>query len=140
MAQIQGSAVTMQIRESGTTGGYLNVVCETTSSLSGSASVSTEVTKCNTLTSVASPTITFSVEGIAETAPSAGQVSLEQMLGWFTAKTLLDIKYEDPEGTGVNFYVQGSGYMTEFGITSPSEGNVSFTASFQLTGSIDVTP
>jgi polyisoprenoid-binding protein YceI len=140
MAQIQGSSVTMQIRESGTTGGYLNVVCETTSSLSGSASVSTEVTKCNTLTSVASPTITFSVEGIAETAPSAGQVSVEQLLGWFTAKTLLDIKYEDPEGTGVNFYVQGSGYMTEFGITSPSEGNVSFTASFQLTGSIDVTP
>jgi hypothetical protein len=140
MAQIQGSSVTMQLRESGTTGGYLNVVCETTSSLSGSASVSTEVTKCNTLTSVASPTITFAVEGIAETVPSAGQVSLEQMLGWFTAKTLLDIKYEDPEGTGVNFYVQGSGYMTEFGITSPSEGNVSFTASFQLTGSIDVTP
>jgi len=140
MAQIQGSSVTMQLRESGTTGGYLNVVCETTSSLSGSASVSTEVTKCNTLTSVASPTITFAVEGIAETVPSAGQVSLEQMLGWFTAKTLLDIKYEDPEGSGVNFYVQGSGYMTEFGITSPSEGNVSFTASFQLTGSIDVTP
>jgi hypothetical protein len=140
MAQIQGSAVTMQIRESGTTGGYLNVVCETTSSLSGSASVSTEVTKCNTLTSVASPTITFAVEGIAETAPSAGQVSVEQLLGWFTAKSLLDIKYEDPEGGGTNFYVQGTGYMTEFGITSPSEGNVSFTASFQLTGSIDVTP
>ena len=67
-------------------------------------------------------------------------MSVEQLLGWFTAKTLLDIKYEDPEGNGVNFYVQGSGYMTEFGITSPSEGNVSFTASFQLTGSIDVTP
>jgi len=140
MAQIQGSSVTMQLRENGTTGGYLNVVCETTSSLSGSASVSTEVTKCNTLTSVASPTITFAVEGIAETSPSAGQVSIEQLLGWFTAKTLLDIKYEDPEGTGVNFYVQGTGYMTEFGITSPSEGNVSFTASFQLTGTIDVTP
>jgi polyisoprenoid-binding protein YceI len=140
MGQIQGSSVTMQLRENGSTGAYLNVVCETTSSLSGSASVSTEVTKCNTLTSVASPTITFAVEGIAETSPSAGQVSIEQLLGWFTAKTLLDIKYEDPEGTGVNFYVQGSGYMTEFGITSPSEGNVSFTASFQLTGSIDVTP
>jgi polyisoprenoid-binding protein YceI len=140
MAQIQGSTVTLQLRESGTTGSYLNVVCETTSSLSGTTSVSTEVTKCNTLTSVASPTITFSVEGIAETSPSAGQVSLEIMLGWFAAKTLLDIKYEDPEGGGTNFYVQGNGYMTEFGITSPSEGNVSFTASFQLTGTIDVTP
>jgi hypothetical protein len=140
MAQIQGSSVTLQLRESGTTGSYLNVVCETTSSLSGSASVSTEVTKCSTLTSVASPTVTFAVEGIAETSPSAGQVSIEQLLGWFTGKTLLDIKYEDPEGGGTNFYVQGSGYMTEFGITSPSEGNVSFTASFQLTGTIDVTP
>ena len=140
MGQIQGSSVTMQLRENGSTGAYLNVVCETTSSLSGSASVSTEVTKCNTLTSVASPTITFAVEGIAETSPSAGQVSIEQLLGWFTAKSLLDILYEDPEGGGTNFYVQGTGYMTEFGITSPSEGNVSFTASFQLTGSIDVTP
>jgi polyisoprenoid-binding protein YceI len=140
MAQIQGSSVTMQLRESGTTGGYLNVVCETTSSLSGSASVSTEVTKCNTLTSVASPTVTFSVEGIAETSPDSAQVSINQLLGWFTAKTLLDIVYEDPEGDGTNFYVQGSGYMTEFGITAPSEGNVSFTASFQLTGNIDVIP
>ena len=140
MAQIQGSSVTMQLRENGSTGAYLNVVCETTSSLSGSASVSTEVTKCNTLTSVASPTITFSVEGIAETSPTSDQVSINQLLGWFTAKSLLDIVYEDPEADGTNFYVQGTGYMTEFGITSPSEGNVSFTASFQLTGSIDVTP
>lgn len=140
MAQIAGSSVTLQIKESGSTGGYLNVVCETTSSLSGSASVSTEVTKCNTLTSVSSPTITFSVEGIAETSPSAGQVSIEQLLGWFTAKTTLDIKYEDPESSGTNFYVQGLGFMTEFGITSPAEGNVSFTASFQLTGTIDITP
>lgn len=140
MAQIAGSSVTLQIKESGSTGGYLNVVCETTSSLSGSASVSTEVTKCNTLTSVSSPTITFSVEGIAETSPSSGQVSIEQLLGWFTAKTTLDIKYEDPESSGTNFYVQGLGFMTEFGITSPAEGNVSFTASFQLTGTIDITP
>jgi hypothetical protein len=140
MAQIQGSSVTLQLRQNGTTGSYSNVVCETTSSLSGSASVSTEVTKCNTYTSVSSPTITFAVEGIAETTPSAGQVSIEQLLSWFTGKNLLDIKYEDPESAGTNFYVQGTGYITEFGITSPTEGNVSFTASFQLTGTIDTTP
>ena len=140
MAQIQGSSVTLQLRQNGTTGAYSNVVCETTSSLSGSASVSTEVTKCNTYTSVSSPTITFAVEGIAETTPSAGQVSIEELLSWFTGKNLLDIKYEDPESSGTNFYVQGTGYITEFGITSPTEGNVSFTASFQLTGTIDTTP
>jgi polyisoprenoid-binding protein YceI len=140
MAQIQGSSVTLQLRENGNTGSYLNVVCETTSSLSGSTSVSTEITKCSTLTSVANPTMTFSVEGIAETNPTAGQVSIEQLLAWFTGKTLLDIKYEDPENGGTNFYIQGSGYMTEFGITSPSEGNVSFTGTFQISGTIDITP
>jgi hypothetical protein len=140
MGQIQGTSVSLQIRQNGTTGDYLNVVCETTSSLSGSASVTTAVTKCNTITSVSAPTITFAVEGVAETSPSAGQVSVENMLGWFQGNTLLDIKYEDPEGSGTNFYVQGTGYMTEFGITSPSEGAVTFTASFQLTGSIDIIP
>jgi hypothetical protein len=140
MAQIQGTSVSLQLRENGTTGAYLNVVCETTSSLSGSASVTTAVTKCNTITSVSAPTVTFAVEGVAETSPSAGQVSVENMLGWFQGNTLLDIKYEDPEGGGTNFYVQGTGYMTEFGITSPAEGAVTFTASFQLTGSIDIIP
>ena len=140
MAQIQGTSVSLQLRENGTTGAYLNVVCETTSSLSGSASVTTAVTKCNTITSVSAPTVTFAVEGVAETSPTAGQVSVENMLGWFQGNTLLDIKYEDPEGGGTNFYVQGTGYMTEFGITSPAEGAVTFTASFQLTGSIDIIP
>jgi hypothetical protein len=140
MGQIQGTSVSLQIRQNGTTGDYLNVVCETTSSLSGSASVTTAVTKCNTITSVSAPTVTFAVEGVAETSPSAGQVSVENMLGWFQGNTLLDIKYEDPEGDGTNFYVQGTGYMTEFGITSPAEGAVTFTASFQLTGSIDIIP
>lgn len=140
MAQIQGTSVTLQLKDNGSTGDYLNVVCETTSSFSGSASVTTAVTKCNTITSVSAPTVTFSVEGIAESNPSSGQVSVEMLLGWFQANTLLAIKYEDPEGTGTNFYVQGTGYMTEFGITSPAEGAVTFTASFQLTGSIDITP
>jgi hypothetical protein len=140
MAQIQGTSVSLQLRENGTTGAYLNVVCETTSSLSGSASVTTAVTKCNTITSVSAPTVTFAVEGVAETSPTSGQVSVENMLGWFQGNTLLDIKYEDPEGSGTNFYIQGTGYMTEFGITSPAEGAVTFTASFQLTGSIDITP
>ena len=99
-----------------------------------------KITKCNTITSVSAPTITFAVEGVAETSPSAGQVSVENMLGWFQGNTLLDIKYEDPEGGGTNFYVQGTGYMTEFGITSPAEGAVTFTESFQLTGSIDIIP
>jgi hypothetical protein len=140
MAAILGSSVTLQLRENGSTGAYSNVICETSSSYDGTASVTTTVTKCNTVTAVSSPTGTFSVDGIFETSPSAGQVSAEQMNAWFHANTLLDIKYEDPESTGTNFYIQGTGYMTAFNITSPAEGNVTFTAAFQMTGTIDVTP
>jgi polyisoprenoid-binding protein YceI len=140
MATIQGTSVTLQLKENGSTGDFLNVVCETTSSLSGSASVTTAVTKCNTITSVSAPTVTFSVEGIAETSPDSGQVSVNMLLSWFQANALLDIVYEDPEGDGSNFYINGTGYITEFGITSPAEGAVTFTASFQLTGSINVIP
>lgn len=140
MAAIQGADVTLQLRESGTTGAYLNVVCETTSSLSGSANVTTTVTKCSTDTAVSSPVYTFSVEGVAETSPTSGQVSLEQLLTWFNSNSKVDIKYEDPESGGTNFFIQGEGYITEFGITSPAEGSVSFTASFQLTGAVDLIP
>ena len=140
MGQIQGTDVTLQLRESGTTGAYLNVVCETNSDMKGSASVKTEVTKCSTLTSVSAPVVSFSVDGIAETAPSAGQVSIETLNTWFMNNTLLDIKYENPEGAGTDFYLQGTCYMTDFGITSPAEGSVGFSASFQMTGTIDTTP
>jgi hypothetical protein len=140
MGAILGSSVTLQLKENSSTGAYLNVVCETSSSYDGSASVTTTVTKCSTLTAVSAPTGTFSVDGVAETSPSAGQVSLEQLNSWFHANTLLDIKYENPEGAGTDFYIQGSGYMTAFNITSSAEGNVTFTASFQMTGTIDTTP
>lgn len=140
MAQIQGTDVTLQLRENGTTGAYLNVVCETNSDMKGSASVKTEVTKCSTLTSVSAPVINFSVDGIAETAPTADQVSIETLLTWFVNNTLLDVKYENPEGAGTDYHLQGTCYMTDFGITSPAEGSVGFSASFQMTGTIDTTP
>jgi predicted secreted protein len=140
MGQITGKDVTLQIRVQGSTGAYADVICETTSSFSGSASVTTAVTKCNTVSTVSSPTVTFSVEGVAENAPMDGQVSIEQLLSWFQTNALLDIKYENPESNGTNFYIQGFGYITEFGITAPAEGAVTFTASFQLTGSIDIIP
>jgi hypothetical protein len=140
MAAILGSSVTLQLRESGTTGSYLNVVCETSSSYDGTASVTTTVTKCSTITAVSTPTGTFSVDGVVETSPTAGQVSAEQLNAWFHANTLLDIKYENPEGTGTDIYIQGAGYMTAFNLTGGAEGNLTFSAAFQMTGTIDVTP
>ena len=108
--------------------------------MSGTANVTTTVTKCGTDTAVSNPVYTFSIDGIAETAPSAGQASIEQLLSWFNNKTLLDVIYQDPEGTGTNFHIEGDGYFTEFNITAPAEGSVSFTASLQLTGAVDIIP
>jgi hypothetical protein len=139
MAKILGKDVTLQLRESTSTGAYFDLICETTSSVSGTANVTTTVTKCGTDTAVSTPTYTFSVDGLVETAPTGSQASAEQLLSWFNNNTLLDVIYQDP-ASGANFHIEGEGYITEFSITAPAEGSVAFTASFQLTGAVDIIP
>ncbi|HEX4875141.1 MAG TPA: hypothetical protein VFV31_00620 [Chitinophagaceae bacterium] len=140
MASILGSAVTLQLRESGTTGSYLTLVCETSSGMDGTASVTTTVTKCSTVQSVATPAYSFTFDGIVETAPSGSQVSYEQLLAWFGANTLLDFKRENPVASGTNFYLQGTGYLSALSEAAPAEGNVTFTGTLVATGTVDLTP
>ena len=83
MGPINGKDVSLKLRESGTTGSYLNLVCETSNIMDASANVTTTVTKCSTLQAVAAPVYNFSVDAIVETAPSGSEVSYEQVLSWF---------------------------------------------------------
>lgn len=143
MAQIAGSAIGLEIREAGTTGAFMDVVCELSSSASGSANVTTEVTKCGNFSTVAAPIYTFTVEGIAELGGDTGvsTISIYDLLQYFNSKTLLEITLRNPMGEGglggIAFGITGEGYITELSVTAPAEGNVSFTASFQLTGEVD---
>lgn len=138
-----GSEINLQLREAGTTGAYQDVICEVTSTASGSANVTTEVTKCGTFSTVATPIYTFTIEGLAEfTGGDTSNIGINDLLQYFNNKTKLDLIFQYPSIgilDGVALKIQGLGYMTELSITAPSEGNVGFTASFQLTGTIDTT-
>lgn len=140
MGQILGKDITMGLRENGTTGSYLSLVCETTNSMDASANVTAVVTKCSTLQSVAPPTYNFSVDGITETAPTGSQVSYEQLLSWFNVNTLLDFKRENPAASGTNFYQQGTCYISALSDAAPAEGYMSFSVTFAVTGNLDIIP
>ena len=139
MGQILGKDVTMGLRENGTTGSYLSLICETNNAMDASANVTTTVTKCGTIQSVAPPVYNFSVDGITETAPSGSQVSYEQLLSWFNGNTLLDFKRENPSG-GANFYQQGTCYISALSDALPAEGEMTFSVTFAVTGNLDIIP
>ena len=139
MGQILGKDVTMGLRENGTTGSFLSLICETNNAMDASANVNTIVTKCGTIQSVSPPVYNFSVDGITETNPSASQVSYEQLLSWFNNNTLLDFKRENPSG-GANFYQKGTCYISALSDALPAEGEMTFSVTFAVTGSLDIIP
>lgn len=140
MAKIQGGDVQITLRESGTTGAYLELICETSNSMDGTANITTTPTKtCGTLQSVSTPIYNFSFDAIADSAPSGSQVSYEQMLSWFNNNTLLDIKRENPAG-GANFYFQSTCYISALNDTAPSDNYFTFTGTLAVSGVVDLIP
>ena len=140
MGQIQGKDLNVYIRESGTTGSYLKLVCETTSGMEISTNVSTTVTKCASYSSVGEPTVTLSVDGVVETAPTGSEIGFETLLSYIVNNTLVDVKYEDPAGAGTNFYMAGTAYLSALSISAPAEGLATFTGTITITGTVDITP
>jgi TP901-1 family phage major tail protein len=139
MAQINGKDVVLKLRENGTTGSYLNLVCETSNSMDATANVTTTVTKCSTLQAVAAPVYNFKVDAIVETAPGGSEVSYEQVLSWLNSNTKLDFKREYPSG-GADFYQQGTCYISSLSDAAAAEGYMTFSIGFAVTGSLDIIP
>ena len=139
MGQILGSSVNLKFRESGTTGAYLDLICETENSMDGTANVTTTVTKCGTIQTVSPPVYNFNFDAVADTAPTATQVSYEQVKMWFNSNTLLDFKRTSPSD-GSNFYEEGEGYLSALSDAAPAEGAFTFNGTFAVTGSLDLIP
>lgn len=133
---IKGKDLVLKLREDGTTGSYLDVVCETTTGFSSSAAVTTETTKCGTRSTIAEPISTISFEGIyEEIGPS--YLTVSDLLNWHNASTLLNFEYTDPEN---DIYLAGDCYISELTISAPSEGFVSYTFTLQIDGLPETTP
>ncbi len=139
MGQLQGKDINIYVRESGTTGSFLKLVCETSSGIDIATNTTTTVTKCASYTSTSEPTVTLNVDGVVETSPTGSEISFEQLLSYIVNGTLVDVKYESPVSSGTDFYVAGTAYLTALSLTAPAEGLASFTGTITITGTVDIT-
>jgi hypothetical protein len=137
MANINGADVVLQLRENGTTGSYLSLVCETDNSMTGTTTVTTTRTKCEVLKTVSEPEYSWAFNAVVKVDPSASEVSYEQLLSWFNNGTLLDFKRENPSG-GANFYQAGTVYISDLADAAPEEGFFTFSGTLQMTGALDI--
>lgn len=144
MAQIISSNQPVEIDVAGGVS-FKSLVCLQSSTVDGSADVTTEQTDCGVLTSVASPVYTVSADALCETAPTVSQVSYKDLLTAFNNKTLVNVRVQNPVVTGSSL---GTAYYHQFfaRITSLSLGKassaayISFSVQLQSDGAIDITP
>jgi TP901-1 family phage major tail protein len=138
MAQIQGKDIVVKVREAGTTGAFLQMLCETTASIEMSRPETTTQTKtCGTLRSRGSLEWSVPVEGVVETDPDTGFVSYQQLLTWMTSDVDLEVEVADSNN---DIFLSGDVFLSNLNLTAPTDGFASFTATLAGTGNPDVTP
>jgi hypothetical protein len=144
MAQIISSNQPIEIDVAGGSS-FKNLVCLQSSTVDGTADVTTEQTDCGALTSVASPVYTVSADALCETAPSVSQVSYKDLLTAFNNKTLVSVRVQNPVVTGSSlgtaYYHQFLARITSLSLSKASSAAyISFSVQLQSDGAIDITP
>lgn len=120
------------------------IVCEESSSLASASNVSERKTKCGTITNTDSPTRTISGSGVAAGDLAGVYVSVQQLLTWQEANTLLYFAYlNQVSGTlalGEVIYMTGTCRVSNVTVTSDiGDGVVTFDFELAVTGTIDLT-
>ena len=144
MAQIISSNQPIEIDVTGGTN-YKTLVCVQSSTVDGSADVTTEQTDCGVLTSVADPVYTVSADALCETSPSVSQVSYKDLQTAFINKTLVSVRVQSPVVTGSSlgaaYYHQFAARITSLPLSKASSAAyIAFSITLQSDGVIDVTP
>lgn len=143
MAQIKSSAQPLEISLDGGTV-YKTLVCVSTGSLAGTADITTEDTDCGLFTSPGNVSYSMTADAICETSPTATQITYQDLLVPFTAKTQIDVRVQNPligaQAVGAVYYHQFKAYVSELTLNKPSaSGYISFSVTLVSDGSIDIT-
>jgi hypothetical protein len=119
---------------------YKNVLCKRTSNFSLTSAVNAEESDCGISKGLGSVDWTQDFEGLVNITPNgATEMSASDILTIAANQTLAYIKWMTNDGTGKNLFVQGQGYITDFG-TQLSTGNLAaFTFTFNGVGAPDIT-
>lgn len=139
MAEIQGRLVDIYVDLAGGST-YDKIVCQTSGTVSINTPVNRTQTNCGSKVSAGVPEITISGDFVMETAPGASETSYEEILAVAVAGTAVSVKVENPSGSGTDFYHQGTAIISNLEMNWATEENVSFSCTFEVTGTLDVTP
>lgn len=120
------------------------IVCEESSSLSSSSNVSERKTKCGTITNTDSPTRTISGSGVAVGDLATNAVSVQQLLQWQEANTLLYFAYlNQASGSltqGEVVFMTGTCRVSNVTVTADiGDGVATFDFELAVTGVVDLT-
>lgn len=138
MAALDSVGIPIQISaDSGTT--WKTMICLTEWSLEGTVETTETETFCGKVTGLGTPSYTISTSAVADFAPSVSQVSLEDVQGWFLAKTSLKFKAEYPAGTGADYYRAGDVRFSGVTETLAVGESVAFDVSMVVTN-LDLVP
>jgi len=145
MGQVLGSlqSVEIDITNVGTTG-FKSLVCLRTSSINTTMDATVEQTNCGVLTSPSEPQMTVDFDAICEVAPTATQISYEDLLTCAKNKTIVMVRVQNPTVTGSSegtaYYHRFSGYITDLTWNQATSEFINFSGTIQSTGALDVDP
>ena len=117
------------------------IVCEESSSISSSSNVSERKTKCGTITNTDSPTRTISGSGVAAADLGADAVSVQDLLEWQEANTLLYWAFRNLASGTIDedelIHMNGQARVSNVTVTSDiGDGVVTFDWELAVTGTV----
>lgn len=134
---LQSNLIPFALSSDGVT--YKNVVCKKAWNFNGTTNTTVEDTDCGPLVGVGANAWTFDFEMVLNTTPiGATEISAKEVLSYWNNQTLSYAKVLYPSGTGANFYIQGSGYITSFVLQNTVGSLMTFTGTMTGNGAVDI--
>lgn len=122
--------------DSGST--YKVVVCKKSANIDGSRNVNTEETDCGTFKTLGPSNWKLNFTGVVDTGPDAGEGSWTELLTLFEANTSFMSKFAT---SGNEPWITGTGRLASLQLSADAPSDtVKFTAAFEFSGAIDITP
>lgn len=131
--------VALSISTNLVTPSYKEVVCATDTGLNMDVDVSTVDTKCGVKKSPGSANITMNISGVAEFAPTSTQMSANTLFDLGQNGTRFLVKIADTAVTPT-YYRQGEAFFSSYNETANNGEQVSFDATLEIDGDVDITP
>lgn len=117
---------------------YKVVVCKKSANLDGSRNVNTEETDCGVYKTFGPSNWKLNYTGVVDTAPDTGEGSWTELLTLFEANTAFMSKFAT---SGNEPFITGTGKLASLQVSAESSNDtVKFTAAFEFSGAVDITP